>query len=299
MEKKLSPVVISTALGLGGQGIFPYTLWPAYLRLIKAVRETGAAVLTKSATRHPRQGNFIPANPLTWKYIQRLPGCGMLNAYGLTNKGVEAAAPRIKKACEAGLNVIPNLYPEFAKGTETAVRETLEAAGIYQKALGADFWALELNFSCPNSEEEIRENAAQALTCSRAVRQQFPDLYLIAKISICHPYEFARQLESLGVNAIHAVNTIPYDLVFPQGPPSPLAAVNGGGVSGGPAFAQAYRYNAGLRKFVKLFLIMGCGVTCLEDAKKYRDVGADAVSICTLALRNPREAERIVREYGG
>ncbi len=130
MEKKLSPVVISTALGLGGQGIFPYTLWPAYLRLIKAVRETGAAVLTKSATRHPRQGNFIPANPLTWKYIQRLPGCGMLNAYGLTNKGVEAAAPRIKKACEAGLNVIPNLYPEFAKGTETAVRETLEAAGI-------------------------------------------------------------------------------------------------------------------------------------------------------------------------
>jgi dihydroorotate dehydrogenase len=294
MEKKISPVVISTALGLGGQGIFPYTLWPAYKRLIRAVRETGAVVLTKSATRHPRRGNFIPANPLTWKYIQRLPGCGMLNAYGLTNEGVGAGAPRIKEAIEAGLNVIPNLYPEFAKGTETAVRETLEAAGIYQRTLRDDFWALELNFSCPNSEEEIRENVGQALACSREVRQQFPDLYLIAKISICHPYEFAQELERLGVNAIHAVNTIPYDLVFPQGPPSPLAAVNGGGVSGGPALAQAYRYNAGLRKNVKLFLIMGCGVTCLEDVQKYRDAGADAVSICTLALRNPREAERIV-----
>lgn len=297
MKRTLSPVVISTALGSGGQGIFPYTLWPAYRRLLRTVRETRTTVFTKSATRYPRRGNFIPWNPLTWKYIRRLPGYGMLNAYGLTNEGAEAAALQIKKAHEAGLKVIPNLYPEFAKGTERAVQETLEAARLYQETLGGDFGALELNFSCPNSAEEIRENMAQALACSREVRQQFAALYLIAKISICHPYEFARELERLGVDAIHAVNTIPYDLVFPRGPASPLAVSGGGGVSGGPAFPQAYRYNVELRKHVKLFLIMGCGVTSLEDVQKYRDAGADAVSMCTLALRNPKEAERIIETF--
>lgn len=294
MARKFSPVVISTALGLGGRGIFPYTLWPAYRRLLRMVRDTGTTVLAKSATRHPRRGNFIPANPLTWKYIRRLPGGGLLNAYGLTNPGAEASSRAIRAAVAAGFRVIPNLYPEFVKGTEAAIRETLEAVHIYQNVLGEDFRALELNFSCPNSAEEIRENVRQALTCCQTLRREFPDLYLIAKISVCHPYEFAQELEGLGVNAIHAVNTIPYDLVFPLGPPSPLAGVGGGGVSGGPAFELAYRYNAELRKKVSLFLIMGCGVTKLADVKRYRDAGADAVSICTLALRNPAEAARIV-----
>jgi dihydroorotate dehydrogenase len=298
-KANISPVVISTALGLSGRGIFPYTLWPAYRRLLAAVRETGTTVFAKSATRHPRRGNFIPANPLTWKYIQRLPHGGMLNAYGLTNEGVEGGAPAIKAALAAGFRVIPNLYPEFAKGTEVAIREILEAVGIYQGVLGKDFEALELNYSCPNSEEAIRENVTQALACSQIARQEFPELYLIAKISICHPYEFAQELERLGVNAIHAVNTIPYDLVFPLGPPSPLADVGGGGISGGPAFAQAYAYNRELRQHVGLLLIMGCGLTSLEDVEKFRDIGADAVSLCTLVLRNPQEATRIVTKYAG
>jgi imidazole glycerol phosphate synthase subunit HisF len=42
---------------------------------------------------------------------------------------------------------------------------------------------------------------------------------------------------------------------------------------------------------------MGCSVTSLEDVKKYRDIGADAVSLCSLALRNPKEAARIVTKY--
>ncbi len=60
-RQKISPVVISTALGQAGRGIFPYTLLPGYRRLLRVVRETGATVLTKSATRFPRRGNFIPA----------------------------------------------------------------------------------------------------------------------------------------------------------------------------------------------------------------------------------------------
>jgi len=295
-KEKISPVVISTALGHDGRGIFPYTLLPGYRRLLRAVRETGATVLTKSATRFKRRGNFIPANPLTWKYIRRLPDMGLLNAYGLTNEGVEVCAPDIRWACDLGLRVIANLYPEFIKGTDTAFQETLEAVQIYRRSLGPRFRALELNFSCPNSAEAIARNVVQALQCTRKVRSLYPQLYLIVKLSICHPYEFAEELESIGVNALHAVNTIPYNIVFPL-QRSPLEVVNGGGVSGGPAFPLALKYNEELRKKVGLFLIMGCGVTSRDDVRRYFDLGADAVSFCTLALRDPLEAEKIIWEH--
>jgi dihydroorotate dehydrogenase (NAD+) catalytic subunit len=157
---------------------------------------------------------------------------------------------------------------------------------------------LELNYSCPNSEEAIAKNVVQAIQCTRKVRSLYPQLYLIAKLSICHPYEFARELERIGVNALHAVNTIPYNIVFPL-QRSPLGEVGGGGVSGGPAFPLALRYNQELRQKVDLFLIMGCGVTCADDVRRYFDLGADAVSLCTLALRKPQTAARIVLKFNG
>jgi dihydroorotate dehydrogenase len=295
-ERRISRVVISTALGPGGNGIFPYTLLPSYRRLLWAVKETRTTVLTKSATRWRRRGNFIPLNPFTWRYIRRIANQGMLNAYGLTNQGVEVCAGEIRHKRGAGLQIIPNYYPEFVKGTEIANRETLEAIEIYKHKIGPDFWSLELNFSCPNSKEAIAENVNQGIGCVARVRQQHPELFLIVKVSVVHPYEFAQELEKLGVKAIHGVNTIPYTLVFPAAhyPSSPLAHVGGGGVSGGPAGPAARKYNAELRKKVGLFLIMGCGVSTLEDVHSYLALGADAVSLCTLALRQPGEAAKIV-----
>ncbi len=295
-QRCISTIVLSTALGTDGRGIFPYTLLPSYRRLLRAVRKTSTTVFTKSATRYPRRGNFLPANPFTWKYIQRLPQLGMLNAYGLTNKGVEACAAKIGAACREGFQVIPNFWPEFSKNSETAVQETLEAIAIYRRRLGAAFWALELNFSCPNVPEDIACNVTDGLACVRAVKTAHPDLFLIAKLSVQHPYEFAQELERAGVGALHAVNTIPYELVFPPNrhPPSPLADVGGGGVSGGPAFQQALQYNKTLRPLVRVPLIMGCGVTGEEEVQRYLDLGADAVSICTLALCKPQETLSIV-----
>jgi dihydroorotate dehydrogenase (NAD+) catalytic subunit len=295
-QRRISTIVLSTALGPDGRGIFPYTLLPSYRRLLWAVQKTSATVFTKSATRFLRRGNFVPANPLTWKYIQRLPNIGMLNAYGLTNNGVEDCASKIGAACREGFQVIPNFWPEFSKNAEIAVQETLEAIAIYRQHLGGGFWALELNFSCPNVPEDIACNVTDSLACVRAVKSAYPGLFLIAKISLQHPYELAQELETAGVGALHAVNTIPYEIVFPPNrhSPSPLADVGGGGVSGGPAFAQAYQYNQGLRPLVRLPIIMGCGVTNEDNVQRYLDLGADAVSICTLALCNPKEAERIV-----
>jgi dihydroorotate dehydrogenase (NAD+) catalytic subunit len=223
----------------------------------------------------------------------------MLNAYGLTNQGVIICANEMNDSRRQGFKVIPNFYPEFAQGTEIAIRQTLEAIAILQGSMKDYFEALELNFSCPNSREAIAENVVQSLACVQKIRQQYPDLLLIAKISVVHPYEFAQELERLGVQAIHGVNTIPYDNIFPpeKFAPSPLAHVGGGGVSGGPAFEQAYCYNKKLRKKVNLFLIMGCGVRNKDDVRRYFDLGADAVSFCTLALRNPAAAGEIINAF--
>jgi dihydroorotate dehydrogenase (NAD+) catalytic subunit len=296
--RKISPVVISTAFGHSGGGMFPYNLLPSYWCLSLLTRGTGTTVMAKSATIAKRKGNFIIYDPRTWKYIQRIPGtdCGMINAYGLTNPGAEECAKKIWHAREKGFNVIPNFYPEFAGGTEKAIEETLEAVEIYQKNLPSNFWAIELNYSCPNSSECIRDNVEQGSLCSTAVRKRFPGLIVIVKISLVHPHEFSEELESIGVDAIHAVNTIPYQMIYTD-QVSPLASVGGGGVSGDPANEMAFAYNEGLRKKVDLPLIFGCGVRCEGDVHRYFDIGADAVSICSLAICDPDEATKILRNF--
>jgi phosphoribosylformimino-5-aminoimidazole carboxamide ribonucleotide (ProFAR) isomerase len=42
---------------------------------------------------------------------------------------------------------------------------------------------------------------------------------------------------------------------------------------------------------------MGCGVRNREDVQKYLDAGANAVSFCTLALRDPQEAAEIIARF--
>ena len=44
---------------------------------------------------------------------------------------------------------------------------------------------------------------------------------------------------------------------------------------------------------------MGCGVTGTDDVQRYFDLGADAVSLCTLALRKPQTAARIMHKFNG
>jgi len=270
------------------------TLSPAYRRLTRVIRETSAYNLTKSSTRYENIGFFILKNPWTWKYVQRLGNDGLLNAYGLNNNGIKVNAPEIASAQKAGFKVIPNYYP--LTDNKNFIAQTKEAITFYQQFLGEEFWALELNFSCHNSKEKIEENMADALMCTKAIRQENTNLYLIAKISYVHPHEFAQELINVGANAIHAINSIPFKIIFCG--ISPLVKVGGGAVSGGPAQKKAFKYSCQLKKVLKAKMIMGCGITCLDDARRYIEgAGADVISICTVARLNPREAEKIIEFY--
>lgn len=300
-DHKISMIVISSAMGHDGSGMFPLTLLPSYRRLTQVVMDSKTTVLTKSSTFEKRVGNFVAYNPLTWKYVQKIGAIGMLNAYGLTNNGVTTNASEISRMIRRGHKVIPSFYPEFVKGRDIAIKETIEAVSVYSWFMNErwharnDFWALELNFSCPNSKEKIRANIADSLACVKAVRQYNPKICIITKISYVHPYEFAWELVIAGANIIHAINAIPFNIIFSR--PSPLSQAGGGAISGGPALARALEYNKGLRQVTGALIIMGCGITSVDDVKRYMDIGADAVSICSIARLNAKEAEKIIRKY--
>jgi len=220
----------------------------------------------------------------------------MVNAYGLTNDGVRVHAEEIARACESGFQVIPSYYPQFSRGLDQAIQDALQAFEVYKRVLVRFFLALEFCFSCPNAES-IRENMANILALIRAVREKYPEIVLIGKISVVHPFSFVQDLIGAGVRVIHGVNSIPWNIIFP-GIPSPLAKVGGGGVSGDDAFARALDYNTELRQRIPgVPLIMGCGVTLLCDARQYFGVGANCVSVCTVCRRNPDVAMRIINEY--
>jgi dihydroorotate dehydrogenase len=297
----VSNLCISTALGHAGSGMFPYIMSPIYRWLMNVVRKTKTTVFSKSCTRHKRVGNFLMRDPKTWRFVQSIKGSrtGMLNAYGLTNEGVAVESRKMASALEKGYSVVPNFFPEFIKGPEQAIQETLEAMEIFSKTLGRSFRVIELNYSCPNSAECMLDNLETCSSCTREVQKAFPDLSIIAKIGFRHSYEFCREQERAGASALHAINTIPFADVFGLGRISPLADAGGGGVSGEPAKSKAQEYNKGLRQEVSLPLIFGCGVENLDDYFRNFRIGANAVSVCSAAIRTPGEVIKMIKIVNG
>ncbi len=295
----ISNVVVSTVLGIDGNGILPLEIIsPAYRKCIRIVRKSGTTVLGKSFTHQKRIGNFIFCKPWTRKYIQTLEEDGMLNAYGLTNGGAEREIPKIIGSLAKGNKIIPNVYLDFSEGSE-GMEDAFQQAkkvlvDMHTNVFVYGYYATEFNFSCPNDKKDIVKNVQGAIYICRKIRKLFPGLTTIAKISYVHPYELAEELEKAGVDIIHAINTIPWKIVYPD-KISPLADVGGGGVSGGPAKDLSLKYNRELRKRIKIPIIMGCGVTSLDDVERFEGIGANSVSMCTIVRRNPEEAIKIIR----
>ncbi len=295
---RISTAVISTIFGHAGSGMFPLVFRPSYRRLLFLAKETKTTILTKSSTRYKKIGNYIPWLPWTWGVIRNFGIGGLLNAYGLTNKGILPNAEKIVGVLRQGYDVIPNYHPELFKGKDRMLSDIDESVDIYSNTLAQRFRILELNLSCPNIKKDIETNISMAVQCVKWGRVFAPNLVMIAKISIAHPYELVQELERAGVDIIHAVNSVPYNILYPDpNKQSPLHKYGGGGVSGRPVFEIAFKYNSQLRKKTKLSLIMGCGITSVSSAEKYFDIGADAINICTVVKRNPKEAEKIIRKY--
>lgn len=276
---ELEVLVASGALAFDGRG----WIWEWPLRWLGLLDPAEFTIVVKTLTRHPRRGNLRWYKP--WGCVRPIPG-GIVNAVGLTNPGIEWWISR----CYPGIRrraILPiaSVYAE----------SPAEAAEMSRMLAPLELAAVELNASCPNTEDDLLENTELVVDTVHAVREHSRHP-LIVKLSYSQDYTaIARRLEGT-VEAVHAINTVPWRVLFP-GKRSPLEHLGAGGVSGPIILPYTLEAVQKLRTATQLPIIAGGGITSLDDMVRLKEAGASAFSIGTLFLLRPWAPTALARAW--
>ena len=249
------------------------------------------AVIPKTVTRHPREGNPEPRwYPPSYREALEDGECIFLNSIGLTNPGIEAA--------------LSTLAPEWSRQDATmilslsaeSVSEFREMTAMTQGVSG--FQAIELNLSCPNIENGAHFSHSAALTAGAvaAVRAN-TDLPVLAKLAPNVPdvSEIALAAVGAGADALTISNTLPAMQIDIESRQPVLGAVTGG-LSGHAlrpvALALVYR----AAQVVDVPIIGVGGIFNAGHALEYFLAGATAVQIGSANLADLWSPFRILDE---
>jgi len=243
------------------------------------------AIIVKGISLLPRQGNPPPRIAET--------ACGMLNAIGLENVGLE--------------NFLADKLP-FLRGIDTPLivnilGDTLEdyqqlAARLNDEEKVA---ALEVNISCPNVKQggvAFGTDPAMAEAVTKGVRQYF-SRPVIVKLSpnVTDIAVIARAVENGGADAISLINTVLGMAIDIQTCRPKLANIFGG--LSGPAIKPiALRMVWQVAESVAIPIIGIGGITTPEDAIEFMLAGASAVQVGTTNFINPKATEEIIQGIG-
>ncbi|MCS7301707.1 MAG: hypothetical protein NZ556_09175 [Fimbriimonadales bacterium] len=268
----------SGALGFDGRGWW----WEYPLRWLGILNPHEFTIVVKTLTLRPRRGNLRWYAP--WRCVRLIRG-GTVNAVGLTNPGIDwwlrACYPRMRRM---GLQTVVSVYPENED----------EAHAFAQKLRPLQIAAIELNASCPNVAHCEADAVQHVYTIACVLRAAGHPL--IVKVGYDQPYvAIAQSLEGVA-EAVHALNAVPWRLVYPDRP-SPLARLGGGGVSGEPIRPFVREAVQRLRDATRLPIIAGGGIYTLHDLQELWSLGARAFSIGALFLRAPWMPNRLVRTW--
>lgn len=238
------------------------------------------AIITKTVTRKPRQGNVMPR-------IYETPS-GMLNSIGLQNKGIdEFVEHKIPFFSRIKTHLIVNI-----------AGETVEDFVALAKRLDPfrEVSALELNISCPNVKKGLEFCAKPELAfevvraCKEATRHP-----LITKLSP-EAHDFLAVAEACvkaGSDALTAINTLKGMAVDVDGRRPRLASIFGG--LSGPAIRPiALRYVYEIRKRFDVPVIGTGGIMTAYDALEFIVTGAHMVSVGTANFVNPRASMEVL-----
>jgi dihydroorotate dehydrogenase (NAD+) catalytic subunit len=239
------------------------------------------AVVAKGISLKPMEGNPSPR-------ICETP-CGMLNAIGLQNVGLEKflkeKLPYLRKFdTRVIVNVFGNTINEYVK-----LSKALDNAGVD---------AIELNVSCPNVKKGgmIFGTDKKALAGLIAkVRQSVNKAILITKLSpnVSNIQEFSRIAEDTGSDALSLINTIPAIAIDIETRKPKLANITGG--LSGPAIKPiAVRMVWEASKAVKIPVIGIGGIINAEDAIEFILAGATAIEVGTANFVNPKATTEII-----
>jgi dihydroorotate dehydrogenase (NAD+) catalytic subunit len=235
------------------------------------------AIVVKGLSLKPRMGNPPPR-------IVETP-CGMLNAVGLQNVGVNAfIREKLPFLAQFDLPVIANIFGE-------SVEEYVKVAEILSQASGVH--GLEVNISCPNVKKggiAFGANPDMAADVTRRVKAS-TDLPVIIKLTpnVTDITEIAESVEAAGADAISLINTITGMSVDIERRVPHLRNITGG-LSGPAIKPVALRMVWQVIQRVSIPVIGLGGIMTARDALEFLIVGARAVQVGTAHFIHPHAA---------
>jgi len=239
------------------------------------------AIIVKGLSLKPMPGNQPPR-------IVETP-CGMLNAIGLANIGIEAfLSEKLPPLSTLNTPIITNIYGH-------SIEDYAKLANRIEKV--AEIAAIEVNISCPNVERGgmafgTDPDTAAAVT-HQVVRNTSKPVIVKLTPNVTDITTIARAVEAAGAQAISATNTflgMAVDVVTGQ----PKLANVVGGLSG-PAIKPMTLYLVHqVVQRVEIPVIGLGGIMDYQDALQFLLVGARAIQVGTANFVNPRAAIEIV-----
>lgn len=241
-------------------------------------------VVVKGLSLKPRAGNPLPR-------VAETP-CGMLNAVGLQNDGVEAFLRRkLPHLPWREVPIIANIYA-------TCAEDFGSLADILSREEGVA--AVEVNISCPNVREGgvlFGQSPAMAAGVVEAVKARAGDKPVIVKLSpnVTDITEIARAAEKAGADILSCINTLT-GMAVDVTSRRPLLANVVGGLSGPAVKPVALRCVWQVCRAVSIPVIGIGGIGSARDVLEFLLVGAHAVQVGTAGFRDPSAIFRIVEE---
>lgn len=247
----------------------------------------------KGTTKEPRFGNPTPR-------IAETP-CGMINAVGLQNPGVE--------------KVISEELPKLAKCFSKPVMANVSGFSVDEYVYTcqkldkeAQVGWLEVNVSCPNvhgggmsfgtSPEAAAEvtKAVKTVTTKPVIIKLSPNVTDIVSI--------AKACEEAGADGISLINTL-LGMRIDLKTKKPVIANKMGGFSGSAIFPVAVRMVYQVANAVNIPVVGMGGVSSAEDVIEMMLAGATAVEVGAANLVNPfacrdivNDLPRVMEKYG-
>ncbi|CAK8722093.1 dihydroorotate dehydrogenase [Candidatus Electrothrix laxa] len=239
-------------------------------------------IIVKGISLQPKPGNPPPRIVET--------ACGMLNAIGLENVGVDRfITGKMSYLRKLSAPVVVNILGDSVEEYSEIARRLDGVEGIA---------ALEVNISCPNVKKggvAFGTVPAMAARVTEAVRQS-TTLPLIVKLSpnVTDIVVMARAVADAGADAVSLINTLIGMAIDPISRRPRLANVIGG-LSGPAIKPVALRMVWQVAQAVSLPVIGIGGITTANDALEFLLAGASAVQIGTANFYDPSSAENIVQ----
>jgi dihydroorotate dehydrogenase (NAD+) catalytic subunit len=243
-------------------------------------------VIVKGLSLAPTKGNPPPR-------IAETP-CGMLNAIGLENVGVDAFIDqKVPLLSKLKIPVLANIYGHTVEAYARLAERLNDVTAVA---------GLEVNISCPNVKKggmAFGTDPSTARQVVQAVRRNY-SRYLLVKLSpnVTDITTIARCVEEAGADGISLINTIT-GMIIDIHRRKPVLANITGGLSGPAIRPIAVRMVWQVAQAVKVPVIGIGGIMCAEDALQFILAGATAVQVGTANFVNPSATMEIIDGLAG